>query len=77
MRLEYKHGLSQYRLNNAKSYAQSILETVQKIEIMFQLSQQELIDEELAENYIKINIDKLDMDWGCFQGYIKQREDMR
>lgn len=38
--MESKHGMSQYRLNRAKSYAQSFLETVSKIEFMYQLSLQ-------------------------------------
>ncbi|MEC1395633.1 hypothetical protein P9D26_20265 [Bacillus velezensis] len=46
-----KHGLNQYRLNQAKCHAQSFLETVSKIEFMCQLSLQKLIDSDSAETY--------------------------
>jgi len=75
--MKCKHGLSQYRLNYAKSYAQGFLETVSKVEMMVQMSEQGLVDEEIAENYIKRNIDELDRNWEYFKGYIEQREDMR
>jgi hypothetical protein len=75
--MKYKHGLSQYRLNHAKSQAQVILEAVNKIEIMYQMSEQGHIDEELAENYIKRNVKELDRNWEYFKSYIEQREDMR
>lgn len=38
--MKEKHGLSQYRLNHAKRQAQVILEAVNKIEMMFQMSSQ-------------------------------------
>lgn len=72
-----KHGLSQYRLNHAKSQAQVILEAVNKIEMMFQMSTQGHIDEELAENYISRNVKELDRNWEYFKSYIEQRDDMR
>lgn len=72
-----KHGLSQFRINYAKGYAQNFLETVTKIEMMFQLSEQGMINEEVAENYISHNIKELDRNWEYFKGYIEQREDMR
>jgi hypothetical protein len=72
-----KHGLSQYRLNHAKSQAQIILEAVNKIEMVFQMSEQGHIDENLAENYIARNIEELDRNWEYFKGYIEQRDDMR
>lgn len=75
--MEKKHGLSQYRLNYAKDYAQNILETVNKIEMVYQMSAQGLISEEVAENYISINIKELEGNWEYFKGYIEQREDMR
>jgi len=75
--MRVKHGLSQYRLNHAKSYVQGFLETVNKIEMMFQMSEQGLIDEEIAERYISSNIVELDRNWEYFKEYINQREDMR
>lgn len=72
-----KHGLSQYRLNNAKNYSQIFVETTINIEMMFQLSLQGVVDEELAEGYIKRNIESLDRDWKYFKSYIEQRDDMR
>ncbi len=72
-----KHGLTQYRLNYAKDYAQSFLETVHKIEVMFQASAEGLIDEEIAEKYISNNIEELNENWKYFKSYIEQREDMR
>lgn len=75
--MESKHGLSQFRLNYAKGYAKEFYEAVCKIEMMYQLSTQGLVDESLAESYIKRNTDDLDKQWEYFKGYIEQREDMR
>lgn len=75
--MKSKHGLSQYRLNYAKGYAQSFLETVHKIEVMFQLSEEGAIESDIAERYISGNIAELDRNWDYFKGYIEQREDMR
>lgn len=72
-----KHGLSQYRLNYAKGYAQEFLEKVNKIEMMFQMSEQGLADEEIAENYIANNIKELESNWKYFKSYIKQLDGMR
>ncbi|WP_342423132.1 hypothetical protein [Paenibacillus sp. FSL E2-0178] len=72
-----KHGLSQYRLNHAKSYAQNFLEAVNKIEMMCQMSEQGLVDYGVAEGFIARNINELDKNWEYFKGYIEQREDMR
>ncbi|MGG1363588.1 hypothetical protein [Bacillus velezensis] len=75
--MESKHGMSQYRLNRAKNYAQSFLETVSKIEFMYQLSLQKLVDPVIAETYIARNIKEIDREWEDFKSYIEQREDMR
>lgn len=75
--MKEKHGLSQYRLNYAKDYAKSFLETVNKIELMFQMSEEDIVDEEIAEKYIARNIKELDSDWEYFKSYIEQRDDMR
>lgn len=72
-----KHGLSQYRLNYAKGFAQGFVEAVNKIELMFQLSDQGMIDKDAAERYISNNIKEFDRDWEYFKSYIKQREDMK
>jgi len=69
-----KHGLNQYRLNYAKNYAQNFLETVNKIEMMFQMSEQGLVKEEVAGNYISNNIKELDRNWEYFKSYIEQRD---
>jgi len=75
--MESKHGLSQFRLNYAKGYAKDFYEAVCKIEMMYQLSLQNMVDEQMAEAYIKRNIDELDQQWEYFKGYIEQRDDMR
>lgn len=72
-----KHGLSQFRLNYAKGCAQNFLEIVNKIEMMYQMSDQGLVDEEIAERYITTNINDLDQNWKYFRGYMEQRDDMR
>ncbi|MGD2352277.1 hypothetical protein ACP8H2_11195 [Bacillus subtilis] len=68
--------MSQYRLNRAKSYAQSFLETVSKI-FMYQLSLQKLVDPDITETYIARNIKEIDREWEDFKSYIEQQEDMR
>lgn len=75
--MEDKHGLSQYRLNRAKSYTQGFVEAVNKIELMFQMSKQGMTDEKVAEIYISYNIKELERNWEDFKGYIEQRDDMR
>ncbi|UTL74843.1 hypothetical protein [Bacillus halotolerans] len=72
-----KHGLNQYRLNQARSYARSFSETVARIEFMYQLSVEKIVDTVIAESFITGNIKELDRDWEEFKQYIKQREDMR
>ena len=66
--------MTQYRLNYAKSYAQSFVEAVNKIEMMFQLSDQGMVDEEAAESYISSNIKEIEDNWEYFKSYIEQRE---
>jgi hypothetical protein len=75
--MKTKHGLSQYRLNHAKDYAKLFLENINKIELMFNMSIEGLVDENIAESYISGNIEQLDQGWEEFKSYIKQREDMR
>jgi len=72
-----KHGTNQYRLNHAKSYAQSFVEDVNNIEFMWQLSKQGHVDAELADRYIKRTIEELDRDWERFKAFISYREDMQ
>ncbi|MNI74608.1 hypothetical protein D3C73_1307030 [compost metagenome] len=75
--MDCMHGLNQYRLNRAKSYTQLFSETVSKIELMYQMSSEGLIDNDIAERYISRNINELDRNWNDFKGYIEQRDDMR
>lgn len=72
-----KHGLNQYRINHAKSQAQEVLETINKVEMVFQLSKQGHMDEQLAENFTARNIKELDRSLEYLKGHIEQREDMR
>ncbi|KQU12111.1 hypothetical protein ASG46_06120 [Bacillus sp. Leaf49] len=72
-----KHGLSQYRLNQAKNYMKSFSDKIAKIEFMYQLSVEEGIDSEIAENYISNSIKEIEIEWEEFRRYIKQRDDMR
>lgn len=75
--MKSKHGTSQYRLNYAKSYAQSFLEDVQNIEFMWQLSDQGYVNGELADGYIKRTVEDLDRKWEEFKSYVSYREDMK
>ncbi|PLR72260.1 hypothetical protein [Bacillus sp. UMB0728] len=75
--MESKHGLSQYRLNYAKNYAQGFADSVSKIEMMYQMSAEGLISDEVAENYISRNIKEIERNWEYFKSYIVQRDDMR
>ena len=71
------HGTSQYRLNALKSHAQVFVENAQRIEMMWQMSDQGLVDKELANNYIKMMIDETTRNLEYFQGYLTYREDMQ
>lgn len=73
--MKEKHGLSQYRLNYAKGYTNMFTEKLANIELMFNLSIEGLIDENVAENYIKENIKEMDQEWESFLSYIRQREE--
>lgn len=75
--MEYKHGLSQYRLNYERDWAQEIFKTILQIESVFQMSKAGLIKEEVAETFITNNINGLDDDWEYLKSYIEQRDDMR
>ncbi|MEK4705828.1 hypothetical protein [Bacillus sp. FSL H8-0512] len=75
--METKHGLSQGRLNTAKDFTRSFLERLNKIELMYQLSVNKMLDGEKAENFIAGNIKEIERDLECFMSYIKQRDDMR
>ncbi|PAD70615.1 hypothetical protein CHH83_02095 [Bacillus sp. 7586-K] len=72
-----KHGTSQYRLNYAKSHAQAFVENVQRIEFMWQLSDQGHIDEKVADSYIRRMIDETVRNWEYFHSYLEYREDMK
>lgn len=58
--MKYKHGLNQYKINHAKSFAQAIVQEVTKIELLFHLSQEGHIDEEKAQNGINNWIDEVE-----------------
>lgn len=75
--MNVKHGLSQYRINHAKDYAKYILESVAKVELLFQLSQQGHIEEIKAENGITNVIKEIERSTKELLGYIERREDMR
>ncbi|MCA1214755.1 hypothetical protein LC728_10195 [Bacillus amyloliquefaciens] len=75
--METKHGLSQGRLNAAKDYTRGFVERINKIELMYQLSVNKMVDGEKAENFISGNIKEIERDWECFKSYIAQRGDMR
>jgi len=75
--LKTKHGLSQYRINHAKDYAKYIIEGVSKIEILFHLSQEGHMDEEIAEKGIKYWGKEIERSTKELLGYIEQRDDMR
>ncbi|MBX0320112.1 hypothetical protein [Shouchella clausii] len=74
--MKRKHGTSQYRLNHAKSQAQAMLENIQRIEMMWQMSEQGVVDEEIADRYIRSMIDETTSSWKYLEGYISYREDM-
>ena len=68
------NGLTQYKINAAKSYARNIIEAVHKIELMFQLAEAKMISREEAEHYISVNISALDEEVSDLQAYLKPKE---
>lgn len=72
----YKHGTGQYRLNQAKGLAALILENVNRIEYMWNLSKHNSIDEEIADEEIRGLIDATDMTWKSLESHLKYREDL-
>ncbi|MDR0123119.1 hypothetical protein RFW13_16970 [Bacillus pumilus] len=75
--METKHGLSQGRLNVAKDYTRIFAENINKIELMYHLSVNGMVDGEKAENFIARNIKEIERDWERFKTSIEQRDDMR
>lgn len=73
-----KHGTNQYRLNYAKGLAANILENVNRIEAIWQLSKGKniSIDEEVADNLIKDLIDDTEMAWVSLKRYLEYRDDL-
>ncbi|MEM4994897.1 hypothetical protein WKH56_20245 [Priestia sp. SB1] len=69
--MKSKHGITQYRLSFVRRYAQEISEEVAKIEMVYHLSEQSLIDEKVAENYISGYIRSLEEKSKYFKGYIR------
>lgn len=55
-----KFGLSKSRLNYAKDHSKKILETVEQIEMMYNLSVDGHIDENTAKNFIERHLRQLD-----------------
>ncbi|GMX64463.1 hypothetical protein Elgi_37320 [Paenibacillus elgii] len=72
-----KHGLNQYRINHARDHAKYILESIAKVELLFQLSQQGHIEEIKAENGIANITKEIERSTKELLGYIERREDMR
>lgn len=71
------HGTSQYRLNYAKGLAQAILENTQRIEVLWQMSNFDHIEKELADNGIRNLIDETERILEDYRGYLSYREDMK
>lgn len=70
------HGTTQYRLNQAKGYAQIILEQTHKIETTRMLSDEGLLDSNLADDWIRDMIDELQSTVDSFSSSISYREDL-
>jgi len=75
--MKNKHGLNQYRINHAKDYAKMFAEKIVQIELMFQLSVKDQVDEDVAEKFISSSIDELDEEFRLFKSYIDQRSDLK
>ena len=73
---KYKHGTGQYRLNYAKQAAAGILENVNRIETIWQLSRNGILNEEDADAMIRNSIEETEMVWETLNGYLKYREDL-
>lgn len=71
------HGTSQYRLNYAKGLAQAILENTQRIEVLWQMSNFDHVEKELADNGIRNLIDETERILEDYRGYLTYREDMK
>ncbi|ALS22232.1 hypothetical protein [Paenibacillus naphthalenovorans] len=75
--MNFKHGISQYRINHARDYAKYILESVAKVELLFHLSQEGHIDEVKADNGIKSITKEIERSTKELLGYLELRDDMR
>lgn len=71
-----KYGTSQYRLNYATDYAEAISENMKRIELLWQLGEQGLMEDEKVETAIKGHISSIDEYMVDFKGYYSWREDM-
>lgn len=75
-KMEKLLGTSQYRLNYATDYAESINENMKRLELLWQLGKEGVITKEEATNGIKNHIALIDENIEYFKTYYKWREDM-
>jgi len=71
------HGTSQSRLNYAKGLAQAILENTQRIEVLWQMSNFNQVEKELADKGIRNLIDETERILEEYRGYLSYREDKK
>lgn len=70
------HGTTQYRLNQAKDYAQIILEHTHKIDTTRMLSDEGLLDSKVADDWIRDLTAELQSTVDSFSSSISYREDL-
>lgn len=70
------HGTTQYRLNQAKDYAQLILEQTHKIDNARMLSDEGLLDSKVADDWIRNLTTELQSMLESFGSLISYREDL-
>lgn len=71
-----KYGTSQYRLNYATDYAETINENMKRIELLWQLGNKGVIEDDKVEQIIKNHIAAIDDNIEYFKTYYSWREDM-
>lgn len=69
-------GTSQYRMNYATDYAETINENMKRLELIWQMYDEGILSKEQATNGIKNHIAMIDEGIEYFKTYYSWREDM-
>ena len=72
--LDKKLGINNYRLNNAKSYANQITEEITRISMAWGLVEEGLLDAEMVKGFIERQIKEINQSVDDMKSYLRVDE---